>query len=103
MSKFHKDIDGQLTPMVNALWESMLYSYTISDDQGIYFRSTAQAALDLSDEMIRLDQVNAELLAALKAIELALKLPTVTPAQVLHESSVIRQGIRAAITKAEGK
>jgi hypothetical protein len=54
-------------------------------------------------ELRRLHAVNAELLEALKAIELALKLPTVTPAQVLHESSVIRQGIRAAIAKAEGK
>ncbi len=54
-------------------------------------------------ELRRLHAVNAELLEALKAIELALKLPTVTPVQVLHESSVIRQGIRAAIAKAEDK
>lgn len=55
----------------------------------------------LPEDVERLEARNAELLEALKAVEVAVTMGF-PPAEILHYDSAIRKGIRAAIAKAEG-
>ena len=69
-------------------------------DGGWNFKDHGTAARNTEIDRDRLKALNAELAAALEAIELALRLPGVTAAEVLDENSPIRDAIRAALLKA---
>lgn len=55
----------------------------------------------MSYDVQRLEESHAELLGALKAVEIAVTMGFPS-AEILHDDSAIRKGIRAAIAKAEG-
>lgn len=101
------------------------FAYTNSGQRSIFYQPVSEGSLthiayvssviersrktsynapdEVRDANARLIAAAPDLLAALEAIELALRLPNVTAGEILDENSPIRDGIRTALAKAKGE